>query len=219
MSKVWFTADTHFGHANIIKFSKRPFADVKEMDEALIQNWNDLVGPNDVVWHLGDFGYRNNRTARGYAAALHGQIHIVWGNHDDKSARLEHQKQPIFASAQDYKYLRLNGEKITLLHYGMRVWRNSHHGAWHLYGHSHGTLPAHHRSFDVGVDAQNYRPVEFDEVKAYMDKQPITLHHPELTTDPWDKTETVRNPLKEAAAQARNSLTLLRAAVKRENHE
>jgi len=193
MVKTWFTADTHFGHANIIKYSKRPFADVKEMDEALIENWNKLVRPKDVVWHLGDFAYRTTpptpRRILDYRSKLHGEIHMVWGNHDDKYARSAHHAYlGMFQSAQDYKYLRLNGEKITLLHYGMRVWRNSHHGAWHLYGHSHGMLPALHRSFDVGVDARNYRPIEFDEVKAYMDKQPVTLHHPELVTDPWDKT-------------------------------
>lgn len=57
--KVWFTADTHFGHRNILKHCDRPFGSVKEMDEALIAMWNAVVGLNDDVWHLGDFAYRS----------------------------------------------------------------------------------------------------------------------------------------------------------------
>lgn len=185
MAKTWFTADTHFGHANIIKYSKRPFRDANHMDEELIANWNNAVGVTDDVWHLGDFCYQGSRGVDYYLDRLNGRVHLIRGNHDDKGAWAERQ---LFASAHEAHYLRLNNEKIYLSHYAMRVWRNSHHGAWHLYGHSHGMLPALHRSFDVGVDAQNYRPIEFGQVKAYMDKQPVTLHHPELVTDPWDKT-------------------------------
>ena len=59
----------------------------------------------------------------------------------------------------------------------MRVWRSSHHGAWHLYGHSHGGLPPHGKSLDVGLMNHNYRPISFDEVKVYMDKQVSVGHH------------------------------------------
>ena len=52
--KYFFIADTHFGHANIIKFAKRPFDDVYEMDEALVANWNETVRPADTVFVLGD---------------------------------------------------------------------------------------------------------------------------------------------------------------------
>lgn len=181
---IWFTADTHFGHENIIRYSKRPFANAAAMDEALIENWNRCVRPGDDVWHLGDFAMSSARPVSYYLKRLNGRVHIIWGNHDDKMARVV---KHLFASAQEMKYLRHAGEKITLYHYAQRVWRNSHHGAWHLFGHSHGMLPNFHRSMDVGVDAQNYRPVSFEEVKRYMDKQEVTLHHPELVTDPWDK--------------------------------
>jgi calcineurin-like phosphoesterase family protein len=58
MTNVYFTADQHFGHAGIIGLCKRPFRSVEEMDEAMIANWNAVVGPDDEVWHLGDFAYR-----------------------------------------------------------------------------------------------------------------------------------------------------------------
>lgn len=189
MANQFFTADTHFGHEKIIQHSKRPFRSVDDMDESLIANWNAVVGERDEVYHLGDFNFRSERagkTTEDYVKRLHGRIHIVWGNHDDKYAKLYAR---LFASAQEVKYLRLNNEKITLYHYAQRVWRNSHHGAWHLFGHSHGCLPRYHRSMDVGVDAQGYRPISFDEIKVYMETQSTVSHHPELLTDPWDKSE------------------------------
>ena len=54
-SKVYFTSDTHFYHSNIIGFCKRPFKNVEDMNETLIENWNRVVGQDDIVFHLGDF--------------------------------------------------------------------------------------------------------------------------------------------------------------------
>lgn len=174
---TWFTADTHFGHAKIVELSHRPFASVDAMDEGLIANWNARVGPKDDVWHLGDFAFRNTLPAAAYLAQLNGRIHMVWGNHDGGNKGAE-QVAGLFASAQDVKYLRLDGEKITLYHYAQRVWRNSHKGAWHLFGHTHNCLPPVGRSMDVGVDAQGYAPVSFEEVRAFMQSRPDTPHHP-----------------------------------------
>jgi calcineurin-like phosphoesterase family protein len=179
---TWFTTDTHFGHAKIIIHSKRPFTSAEEMDETMIERWNKLVRANDDIWHLGDFNYRSKLTTEQYLRRLNGRIHLVYGNHDDRDAkRYAH----LFASVQEVKYLRLFEEKITLYHYAQRVWRNSHHGAWHLFGHSHGSLPRYHRSMDVGVDVHNFSPVSFEEIRAYMITQEIVHHHPELVTDPW----------------------------------
>ncbi|MCF6303155.1 MAG: metallophosphoesterase, partial [Devosiaceae bacterium] len=74
MSKIWFTADTHFGHQNIIKYSNRPFADVKEMDAALIENWNARVKKGDIVYHLGDVGLCAPEKLRKILDSLHGHI-------------------------------------------------------------------------------------------------------------------------------------------------
>ena len=63
MARTWFTSDTHWGHAGILKESMHcrrdlVFSSVEEMDETMIANWNSVVGPKDEVWHLGDFAYR-----------------------------------------------------------------------------------------------------------------------------------------------------------------
>lgn len=59
---IYLTSDTHFSHANIIEYSKRPFANVDEMDEALVNNWNKVVTPKDIVYHLGDVIFSKNHS-------------------------------------------------------------------------------------------------------------------------------------------------------------
>ena len=56
-AKIWFTADLHFGHSNIIQHCNRPFSNVDEMDNYLISRWNSVVKPNDTIFVLGDVGY------------------------------------------------------------------------------------------------------------------------------------------------------------------
>lgn len=173
---VLFTADTHFGHANIIKYSKRPFRDVHEMDNMLIHNWNAVVGQDDVVYHLGDFSL-GSKPVRYYRDRLNGKIHLIVGNHENKAL----DDPEAFASVRDYGEINVGGQRIVLLHYGMRVWNKSHHGSWHLYGHSHGSLPddPNALSCDVGVDCWNYTPVAMHQLKALMAKKtwkPIDHH-------------------------------------------
>jgi len=183
MGRLWFSGDQHFGHANVIRFDSRPFADIGEHDEALIGNWNDVVGPEDDVWHLGDFAFRNRTHVERYLERLNGRIHLVRGNHDDKAAWRIREK---FASAQEAAYLRHEGESIYLHHYACRVWRKSHHGSWHLYGHSHGNLLPLGRSMDVGVAAvakiygggpESYRPISFEEVRDFLKDREVLGHH------------------------------------------
>lgn len=160
---LWFTADHHFGHANIIRFCSRPFADVAEMDETMIERWNAAVGRHDVVWHLGDFAHRcgpNRR--REIFNRLHGRaIHLVRGNLDRK----ETLSLP-WSSIQNYGEIVVEGRIMILFHYALRVWNKSHHGSLSLYGHSHGALPGTSSSCDVGVDVWNFSPVSLDEIVA-----------------------------------------------------
>lgn len=182
---TWFISDTHFGHANIIKYSKRPYTDVQDMNEKMIQEWNKLVKPGDNVHHNGDFSFMPVDKLERLLWRLNGNIHLVLGNHDkeivkNRNRLLKHGK---FNTIQHYNELKMGGEMIVLFHYGLRVWNKSHHGSILLYGHSHGSLPPYGRSVDIGVDCKEitneYRPIHLDEVLKYMSKRenPVVDHH------------------------------------------
>jgi calcineurin-like phosphoesterase family protein len=173
MENIWFTSDHHWGHANIIRFSNRPYADVEEMNEALIANWNRVVGPHDVVYHLGDIFLTQNAEALAIRQRLNGRIRLVLGNHDKTALNIKH----AFDWIKDYYEVKVDDaeawggvRRIVLCHYAFRVWNKSHHGSWHLYGHSHGSLPddPDSLSFDIGVDCHDYTPLSYAQVKAIM---------------------------------------------------
>ena len=163
--KVLFTADTHFGHANIIRFCERPYKHAHEMDEALIANWNRVVQPDQIVFHLGDFAFKGSPTRTAVIRQrLNGEIILICGNHDSP------QTQGLFDEVYDLAEVRIGKARIVLCHYAMRVWPSSHHGAWHLHGHSHGTLPREKGKslLDIGVDSWEYTPVRFDQIEDEM---------------------------------------------------
>ncbi|HTF69015.1 MAG TPA: metallophosphoesterase family protein [Edaphobacter sp.] len=175
MRKQFFTSDTHFGHENIIKFCNRPFANVAEMNEAMIERWNAVVGEKDVVYHLGDFACRiKPDEVAEIASRLNGYIYFLTGNHDDETHRAFNRGHlPNFSLLPLYYEAEIEGQKIVMCHYGMRTWHHDLRGTWHLYGHSHAGLPPLGKSCDVGVDAWDFTPIEFSALKAFMDARSI----------------------------------------------
>ncbi len=172
-NKIFFTSDHHFGHANIIRFCNRPFETVEEMNEEMIRRWNEKVGKDDEVYHLGDIALSHNEAFAEIAERLNGTIYLILGNHD-ATAR-NYRKR--FKWIKEYYELKVNDpevkngvQRIVLLHYAMRVWRSDFRGTWHLYGHSHSNLPDKEDSlsFDVGVDCHDFYPLEYSEVKHIM---------------------------------------------------
>ena len=183
---VYFTSDPHFGHANIIKYCNRPFASADEMDRTIIDRWNERVQPGDTLYCLGDWCLWKGSKSIGEVAASYRErinckkIVMLWGNHD-KRGRRDEQFHKLFDGLYDLLELEIAGQLIVLCHYAMRVWNKSHHGSYHLYGHSHGSLPDDPtaRSFDCGVDSFNFYPVSIEEVVAKMANkqwQPIDHH-------------------------------------------
>jgi calcineurin-like phosphoesterase family protein len=81
MSQIFLTSDSHFGHFNVIKYCNRPFTTVEEMNEALIANWNAVVGQEDIVFHLGDFSF-HERYVEEFLSRLNGYKFLILGNHD-----------------------------------------------------------------------------------------------------------------------------------------
>ena len=178
-----------FWHSNIIKYCSRPFANVEEMNEILIQNWNAMVKQHDTVFFLGDFAFKNVEQALAIRRRLNGIIHFIEGNHDYAA----HKIRQTFAWFKPVAMVKVGDQEIFLSHYAHRVWPKSHYKCWMLFAHSHGTLPddPNALSIDVGVDAvaarlakvertgafgtferkvdpKNYRPMSYEEVKAIM---------------------------------------------------
>jgi calcineurin-like phosphoesterase family protein len=169
---AFFTADPHFGHANIIRYCNRPFAEADAMDAAIAERCNAVVKPDDVLYVLGDFcmGVTDRlESARRYRAALAcREVHFVWGNHDPQG---DDDFASLFTTAEHLRHVRLGGRRITLCHYAMRAWDKSHHGSWQLYGHTHGQLPEMPEmwNFDVGVDCWNFYPISLEQIGQVME--------------------------------------------------
>lgn len=166
MSKIFYTSDTHFFHKNIIKYSNRPFKDIEEMNYRLILNWNAVVTNQDIVYHLGDFGFARAEENNKIAMQLNGQRFMLLGNHDKVTPTG-------FTKLGQCHEIYDGQHKIILCHYGLRVWNKSHHGSLHLYGHSHGSLPGDSQSLDVGVDCWDYYPVSLQQILKRMEKLPL----------------------------------------------
>jgi calcineurin-like phosphoesterase family protein len=157
----FFTADQHYGHANIIRFCRRPFTLVEEMDRELIRRHNEVVGPDDIVVHAGDFAYRSSRSPQSYLQELNGQHILVRGSHD---SWLDDRSREILE-------LKIEGQVVVVCHYAMRRWPRSHYGSWQLYGHSHGTLDPIGKQWDIGVDNNDFYPVSFTRVQEIMSER------------------------------------------------
>jgi calcineurin-like phosphoesterase family protein len=172
---IFFTSDTHFCHANIIKLCGRPFDNVEEMNEALIKNWNNTVGPNDIVYHLGDFCFGGSSAWHYVAGSLNGRIHLIVGNHDEKNLRQGYEN--IFEEITPQVRLFIEGYNVYLNHYPFMCYPGYKPYTIQLFGHIHSShskfdgLDAviakkslQPSQYDVGVDWNNYAPISWREV-------------------------------------------------------
>ena len=160
---VFFTSDTHFGHAGAIGRFRRPFASVAEMDRTMIARWNETVGPDDEVWHLGDFALRRSAAAMAEILdGLAGRKYLVPGNNDGADTV----GLPGWAAVTPYAEIAADGVSLVLCHYPFRTWNGQYKGAVNLHGHSHGALSPITRQYDVGVDVWDFRPVTITQIRA-----------------------------------------------------
>ena len=165
---IFFISDTHFFHKNIIKYCERPFSSVEEMNEHIVRVWNERVGHQDVVYHLGDVIFGGREKANTILPRLKGQKILVRGNHDQIKIVESH-----FTLAGNLVSIKpKNDLQIILCHFPLAVWENSHKGSYHFHGHSHGSLPSKGRRLDIGVDGfckhYNYGPVSLEEIMEVM---------------------------------------------------
>lgn len=162
---IYLTADSHFFHVNILQYCHRPYTDVYQMNDDLINNWNKVVSPSDYVYHLGDLCFTLEQLKL-IIPRLNGKIKLVPGNHDHWVNDYKNEfrdKLSILPKIYEFRYDKI---PITMCHYPLRTWNQSHFGAMHVFGHIHSedNKIIYGRSLDVGVDAFNYTPVALEEV-------------------------------------------------------
>jgi calcineurin-like phosphoesterase family protein len=162
----YFTSDTHFGHANVIGYSHRPFRDVEEMNRAMIERWNARVRPEDTVFHLGDFAMGPRERYAEYARALNGKKVLILGNHDRGAPFMREIGFHEVYRRQVY----IPGGYIggTLLRHHPQDDLDAKGFSLQLCGHVHEKwaqrrTPGGHRIINVGVDQHDYRPITFEE--------------------------------------------------------
>ena len=181
MSKNFWTSDTHFGHNNILKYCNRPFSNVYDHDETILDNINSMVGVDDHLYHIGDFCMGNPADYLDRIKCRN--IHFVVGSHDKQMWRYKGR----FVEFSEKIASVINGQLIVMTHCAHLVWEKSHYGSWHLFGHSHGKLGNSRDNFtdeykaalslllsrmkalDVGVDTHNFLPYSEEELKEIMD--------------------------------------------------
>ena len=174
---IWFSADYHLSHKNIIHYCNRPFKTVKEMDNEILVNLFRSMGSGDTLYYLGDLTFKIP-IAKSFFASIQNsdiKIHYIIGNHDKPEvielARLN------CDSVSNLKDIKLEEKPITLCHYAMRVWNKSHFNSWQLYGHSHGALAPIGKQYDVGVDNNEFKPVSFEDLKIIMENLPNNFNY------------------------------------------
>lgn len=190
---IYFTSDQHFYHSNIINYSNRPFSSVEEMNEKLIANYNSLVSPDDVVYHLGDFSLAL-RPVEIYVARLNGTKHLILGNHD--WAHPAHKKSKSGIERWTQKYIECGFTTVSLggvyefkelsapVHlshmpyknlepgeHGDKYaqWRPEDKGLWLLHGHVHTQWKTKGNMINVGVDPWDYKPVSIEMIKTIIE--------------------------------------------------
>ena len=166
-----FIADLHFGHANIIHHSNRPYTNVEEMDKALIQIWRDHVSPIDDVWILGDLIYKSPNP-KDILEQLTGTLHLIRGNHDYKFLKNQSLHR-YFESIDDIRTIWEGKEQIVLCHYPMAEWPGYFRNAFHLFGHIHNTenhakkiMDGISRCYNVGIDCIHH-PMTLQEIRTF----------------------------------------------------
>jgi calcineurin-like phosphoesterase family protein len=128
---IWFTADFHLGHKNIIRYCNRPFQTVEEMNQEILERLNSRAKANDILYFLGDFCIGPRTWAAEFRQKIRcKKIFALAGNHDKETRKLTQE----FTWLNDLAEVSLNGQRIVLCHYALRVWNQSSRGAWHLYG-------------------------------------------------------------------------------------
>lgn len=181
----WYTADTHFGHENVIGFCGRPFKNASQMDATLIENLKAHVTPDDDLWILGDFAFGPKAKESSYLTDIFEQlpgarIHLIVGNHDQApTLALPWDSTAHIAEVRDG----IKSQANTLCHYPMITWNHSRRQALQLFGHVHNNWLGSRNSVNVGVDVWDFKPVRFRDIASRAQSLPINKHWSNVERD------------------------------------
>jgi calcineurin-like phosphoesterase family protein len=177
---IFLTSDQHYGHTNIIKYSKRPFANVEEMNEQLIIRFNARVGTNDVVYHVGDFSLQE-RYVPEILPRQNGTHHLIMGNHDKCHPHRNKHLIESIARYRDYGFasvsLHIEMVEFVISHMPYKDPGDKRYPEYRLkrkgnkillHGHVHERWKYRDGQLNIGVDQWNYAPVSLDEVRAFL---------------------------------------------------
>lgn len=181
---IYFTSDTHFGSQRTLELSKRPFKNTEEMDKTILDNFNNILTEEDVLFHLGDFG--NYEMVR----KINCSVRLILGNYEEKDITMDyddnvyefcHQlKKEGFESIGRKKYISVPHHEtneyilFNLVHEPSKsickpISERTPKNVFNLYGHIHGRQMIRRYGMDVGVDCHHFRPVSMDDIWFYYD--------------------------------------------------
>lgn len=159
MSKLWFVSDQHFGHANIIKYAKRPFKSVDEMNSVMVARHNERVSDSDKVYFLGDVAF-NEKVFTTIIPALKGKKRLILGNHDRLSVQVYLRYFDKILGAFNYK----DGDhSFHFTHYPAQPESFNPDGRFvNVHGHIHEKLVPDKRFINICVEHTDYSPVDLE---------------------------------------------------------
>lgn len=178
---VFFTSDLHLFHHNVIRFDARPFLNIPEMNQAILDNWNSVVKEDDIVFNLGDAVHHYqglNEDLTEFLNKFNGKIFYIRGNHEDNLEAIKNSKWTVLGDRIQNIHIAEDNQWINLCHFPIRVWDKAHYGSWHLFGHLHGGCKDDNldplnedlrlKCLDVGIMNNEFMPFSYQQVKEFM---------------------------------------------------
>lgn len=179
LNNTFFTSDIHFGHSNIIRHCDRPFDDVNEMNERLVERINSMLNDDSHLFILGDLSFLRPSRTLGFVSRIKGYKYLIRGNHDNIRKWSEELRNE-FVWIKDYHELHIQTpqskftkkNKICMMHYPIMSWNKQRYGTYMLHGHMHSSQDHYpdRLLYDVGVDNNNWYPVSLNEIVRIMEE-------------------------------------------------
>lgn len=170
---IWFTADNHFWHKNVIDYCNRPFETVEEMNAELVRRWNITVSKQELIYILGDFALAGVNKTRSLIEQLNGTKVLIMGNHDATNHKAKKWLEMGMDDIHECFQIEHFGFKINISHFPYRGYEIDERkftnqleddGNFLLHGHVHEAWKVRNKMINVGVDQWNYAPVSLPEI-------------------------------------------------------